>query len=431
VRAVRNLLAGALGPLFRDDFQALNPKLESDYIVDALDVLQRFIIGDNQTQGYTFSHPKLGQYFWEALTPTEQVQVEGRFLAWGEQTLQEFIDGKRDPRKKAEVPVYVVHNYGAHLARANQPIEKWLPLIYHQQWAQAWFTVEGAYGGYLQDVQRVWDQCKSLDRCIGEKTNKASYLSMQTRCALIKVSLHSLAANLPTALIPILVQNGIWSLTQAWAFIREMPYSRQQIDAIITLVPSLGGEQFVEALQVVQEINPDEANRVRTLMVLLPHLPETQLVHVLAMAQTIESEERRANVLQILMQRLPADQLIQVFEMAQSFSNEEQRANVLCVLAQRLPEGQLIQVLEMAQSFSNEEQRANVLCVLAQRLPEGQLIQVLEIIQIKEKQTKIDDEKSRSRILSALVPRLPEKQLGKVLATISIMGNEWQRTEVL
>ena len=124
VRAVRNLLAGALGPLFRDDFQGLEPELESGYIADALEILQRFVIGDNLSQGYTFSHPKLGQYFWDALTLTEQTQLEGRFLTWCERTFQEFIDGKHDPRKKAEVPVYAVRNYGAHLARAKQPIEK-------------------------------------------------------------------------------------------------------------------------------------------------------------------------------------------------------------------------------------------------------------------------------------------------------------------
>lgn len=50
MRAVRNLLAGALGALFLADIHALEPELESDYIADALDVLQRFIIGDNQTQ---------------------------------------------------------------------------------------------------------------------------------------------------------------------------------------------------------------------------------------------------------------------------------------------------------------------------------------------------------------------------------------------
>jgi hypothetical protein len=87
VRAVRNLLAGAGCALFLIDIHELNPELESDYIADALDVLQRFVIGDNQTQGYAFSHPKLGQYFWEALTPSEQAQVKKCFLIVREKLL--------------------------------------------------------------------------------------------------------------------------------------------------------------------------------------------------------------------------------------------------------------------------------------------------------------------------------------------------------
>jgi hypothetical protein len=220
---VRNLLTGALGPLFTSDFQSLNPELESDYIIDALDVLQRFIIGDNQFQGYTFSHPKMGQYFWEALMPSEQAQVEEHFLAWCEQTFQEFIDGKRDPKKKAEAPFYVMHNYGAHMARARQPIKKWLPLIQHQQWAQAWFTVEGAYGGYLQDVQRVWELCRLLDQQMIKNGGKAHYLGQQTRCGLIEASIHSLARNISPELVALLVKENIWTLPQTWVFIRRMP----------------------------------------------------------------------------------------------------------------------------------------------------------------------------------------------------------------
>ena len=179
VRAVRSLLAGALGPLFKDDLQSLDSELESDYITDALDILQRFIIGDNQAQGYTFSHPKLGQYFWEILTESEQALWEKRFLDWGEKTLQEFVDGKRDPTKKKDVPFYVVIYYSAHLARAQQPIEKWLPLIHHQQWAQAWFAVEGAYGGYLQDVYRIWEKCKLIDLEAVEEISYAPCIGIQ------------------------------------------------------------------------------------------------------------------------------------------------------------------------------------------------------------------------------------------------------------
>ena len=228
ISLVRKLLAGALGSLKTEDLQALAPELEYDYILDALEVLGRFIIGDNEKQGYTFSHPKLGQYFWESLPRQEQVQVEKRFLDWCEQILNELISGKRNATKKGQIPAYVVTNYTTHLLRASQPIDKFLSLVQNQAWAQAWFSVEGVYGGYSQDIQRVWEQCRILDRQVVEKDGKAPCIGQQIRCGLIEASLHSLAGNIPAELIPVLVQQGIWTLAQTWVFIRQMPGDNQK-----------------------------------------------------------------------------------------------------------------------------------------------------------------------------------------------------------
>lgn len=189
VRAVRNLLAGALAPLFLTDIHALSPELESDYIADALDILQRFIIGNNQTQGHTFSHPKLGQYFWDALNPTEQAQVEGRFLAWGERTLQEFVDGRRSPERIDEIPVYVLHNYGAHLVRAKKLSQDFYNLI-NESWMRAWYKSEGTYSGFLVDVDRAW-----------KLADEEKQLGMQVKCALCHSSVHSLSEKIQPELI--------------------------------------------------------------------------------------------------------------------------------------------------------------------------------------------------------------------------------------
>jgi len=485
VRALRNLLAGALGTLFKDDFQSLNPELESEDITDALDVLQRFIIGDNQTQGYTFSHPKLGQYFWEALTPTEQAKVEERFLAWGERTLQEFIDGKRDPKKKADVPVYVVRNYGAHLARAEPPIEKWLPLIHHQQWAQAWFTVEGAYGGCLRDVQRVWERCKVLDRETISAGQPATQLGKQIRCALIEGSLHSLAESIPPELIPALVQAGFWTLAQALVKIRHIPDAMRQAEVINRLLPQLTEEELSKALETARAIDNQEA-RSRVLSALtqrLPevsdealeavraigdqdvrdwvlsdlaqHLPEGELGQVLEATRAIQDEESRAHMLSVLAQRLPKGALGQVLEAARAIQDERSRAHVLSKLVQRLP-SLTGEALEAAQAIRNEMHRADVLSTLAQRLPEGELGQVLEAARAIEDEEyrasalsslaqrlpkvtgealeaakAIRDEESRADMLSVLVQHLPEGDLGQVLEAARAIEDKEYRTRVL
>ena len=420
---VLNLLAGALGPLFAGDMQALAPELASNYIADALDVLQRFIIGDNQSQGYTFSHPKLGQYFWEALTQPEQSQMEGRFLTRSEQTLQEFIDGKRDPKKKVEVPAYVVRNYGAHLTRAGRPIEKWLPLIHHQQWAQAWFTVEGAYGGYLQDVQRVLDQCKALDRKTIEGGGNAPYFGAQVRCALIEASLHSLAVSIPAELIPVLVQAGLWTLPQAWVVIRQSPESHQQAEAIIGLLPQLEDRQLPEALVAARTIK-DQWSHARVLSTLTERLPELAR-EALSAAWAIEDEWSRAHMLIELAQRLPEGKLGLVLEAARAIGDEGDRARVLSALAQHLLEGELGQVLAAASAIQNEWYRVNVLSELAQRLPKGELGLVLEAARA------IRSEYPRANMLNTLAQRLPEEKLGEVLEMARAIQDEGARVNVL
>lgn len=420
VRSVRSLLAGALGPLSRDDFQALEPELESDYITDTLEVLRRFIIGDPQIQGYTFSHPKLGQYFWEDLTETERTRWERRFLAWGEQMLQEFISGRRDPRKKADVPAYVVRHYGAYLTRAQQPLEKWLELIHHRSWAQAWFTVEGAYGGYAQDVQRVWEQCKISDRRSITSSSSVSHLGAQVRCSLIEASLHSLAGNIPPQLIPILVHEDIWTLPQAWVFIRQMPEAEQQADAVIALLSYLGNEHLPEALEAARAIQ-DEWKRAEVLSFLAQSLPEVGR-EALEAVRAIQDEWKRAEVLSILAQSLP-EMGGEVLKATRALQDEWRRAEVLGVLAQHLPEGPLGQILEMARGIRDERACGRVLVALAQRLPEV-AEEALNVVRA------IRDADGRANALSTLVQLMPEIA-EEALEAAQTIQDEWVRADVL
>ena len=486
VRAVRSLLAGTLGPLFRDDFQALDPELESDYIADALEVLQRFIFGDNQNQGYTFSHPKLGQYFWEALTLTEQMQVEGRFLTWGEQTLQEFIDGKREPRNKTEIPVYVVRNYSAHLARAEQPIEKWQSLIHHQQWAQAWFTVEGAYGGYLQDVQRVWERYTELDRQTVQSTGKARYLYKQIRCALIEASLHSLADNIPPKLIEALIKNRIWTLPQALISIKQMSRKRQQYDAITEMVPIINDEQFLELIKVIKLVD-DEELRTNLLISLIPRLSAKKLENILEIVQTIKDDVYRIRVLNKYIPVCPQDNLKEIISLTLSIKDEYERAGIFSILVHHLPDSMLAEFPTYVYEIKNEVSRAKILCNLTKRKPEfldntvatirliqrqseqaiawgilashitnasdealnilaaipeeseqvyalNRLIVLLpdeRLIELWERSCLITDKDERYRVLISLAQYLPKQNLFRVLELINSVDDEYKRSELL
>ncbi len=371
VRAVRNLLAGALGPLFRDDFLALEPELESDYIVDALDVLQRFIIGDNQIQGYTFSHPKLGQYFWDEITPNEQARMDELFLHWGEEIVQGFVKGNHDPKKTHKIPAYVLLNYTTHLVRTNQPVEKFLPLVEYHFWAQAWVEFESLYGGqsgYRQDIERVRQRCQIEDRQSVAKFGYARHLGYQVRCALIEASLHSISGVIPVDLIPVLIISGKWALPQIFTFIRQIPKSYQQSQALITLLPYISEEHMPDALKIARAIK-DEAYRAEALIKVIERLHKVDKNLIQDAIAISWNKKAQAEVLIALAKRLPDTSLEVILDAAEPLE-EMERSRVLGVLVARLPDKKVDQILANARAMEGEISRAYLLSSLAPNRPD-------------------------------------------------------------
>ena len=159
VEALLNLLACALGPLSREDVLHLAPpevRLTTWTLGEALCPLNRLVIGDGQHQGFAFSHPRLGVYFYEELTPTERQAMERRFRSWGETTLKALNEGQLPPERAS---AYLVQYYAAHLERSGCDAEAFSALV-SDGWRRGWEALEaGAYAGFLNDVERAWRCC--------------------------------------------------------------------------------------------------------------------------------------------------------------------------------------------------------------------------------------------------------------------------------
>lgn len=157
VRAIRNLLTMAYGPLLLEDVQELLPETvmaDSILIRDAITPLARFVVGDGQEQGYAFSHPKLADYFHEQLTRRDRAPWRARFLDWGTRTLADLRAERVQPY---DVSQYLMLYYGRHLEEANADVETMLQLV-SWEWMQVWHEKTRTYGGFLQDVDKVWKQ---------------------------------------------------------------------------------------------------------------------------------------------------------------------------------------------------------------------------------------------------------------------------------
>lgn len=417
VRSVRKLLAGALGPLFLPDIHALAPKLESDYIADALDILQRFVIGDNKTRGYTLSHPKLGQYFWEALTPTEQTQIENHFLTWGESIIDALIHEKLKP---ANTPHYLLQYYGTHLERGHAIVEKFLPFITYPYWHQAWIAYEGANGGYLQYVIQTWNICRKDDQEKIKNGEKPLYLSAQIKCALIKSSFHSLALNIKFEWLPHLVQNGNWTLSQALLYIRQVADSEKKANSIKKLIPLLEEYEFSRIVSSIREIS-DEVARADIMRVLIENLPEEKIIDVLDITCEIHNIDAFNLVFNTIVDHISEGQLVNILLAARGIADESQRSVALSILIKKIPKTYLADLVTMALEIKSEGARTRVLISLAQNIPDWLLENILAAAR------SIKSEGLRAKILSEIIRNAPKKLLGKVLLAIREIQNDGYR----
>lgn len=460
VQLTFNLLCGAMGALTKNDLMALD--LENDLttftIEDAIDELERFVIGipdmlRKAEVGYVLSHPKLRDYFWDNLDRREKFLIEKRFISYGEQTLENIAHKKINLNNREEIPVYIIQYYGAHLKRAQQPIEKFMPIIHHEGWARAWFAIEGSYGGYLQDVRQVREQCRNLDLQTIETSGKSIYLACQFRCALIEASIHNLAGGISAKLIAVLVELGIWTLSQALVFINQMPEKSLQSKAMIALIPHLKDHQLLKLLETAQLIEFEDF-RHDLLNNLISRLPKEALQRGLEAVRTINDKRERAHSLLILAQRSP-EIANEALDIGQTIVDERNRTIVLLELVKYHPEvadeilktvraindekyraDVLIKLtslhsevagktLEVAQTITNEELRAGVLIILASYLPD-------KINKILEEVRAIKDEKHRLIAISKMAQYDPEVANEVLEGTRSTWyGNESLRVDIL
>jgi hypothetical protein len=435
VQTLLALLSCALGPLGRDDIIHLSPseaRLNTFTLEEALIPLKRFVIGDGRQLGYVFSHPRLGTYFYEQLTEQERQDWESRWLAWGQETLIALQARQLVPEKASP---YIVQYYGAHLERARCGPEALLALV-NDGWRQAWERQEGAYAGFLNDVDRAWRVAERANQLALEAGQLAPYLGDEIRCALCHASINSLAGNIPPALLVALVEKAIWSPVKGLTYARQVPSAEQKAIALTGLAPHLPESLLPQALAAIQTIEDAQA-QIMALTGLTPYLPdlrkEEALQQALEAVQTtgdVQTQARAAvltGLLPHLAESRQAETLQQALVAAETIEDVAAQARALARLLPYLPEPRRAEVLQqalaVAQTIKNGQARATALAELAPHLPEGRraetLQQALGVVQT------IGDAQARADVLIDLAPYLPETLLPQALAAAQTRGYRW------
>src|SRR5262249_36368508 len=158
-------------------------RLSTWILEEALQPLSRFVLGDGIHQGYTFSHPRLGEFFYERLAPPERQALEERFLVWGRATVEALNPGPLAPE---EASPYLPQYHGAHLERAGRGAAELLPLV-SDGWRRGWLALEGSHAGFLGDTERAWRAAEQGDQARLGAGGRCPWLGAAVRCALCRV----------------------------------------------------------------------------------------------------------------------------------------------------------------------------------------------------------------------------------------------------
>ncbi|MFN8466343.1 MAG: serine protease [Caldilineaceae bacterium] len=268
-----NLLACALGPLSREDVAAIaGPPLNQWHQFElVIKTVIRFVLGNGNTRGYTFSHPRLAQYFQEPMLEKERNEWQCRYLDYGRRTLHALSAKSLSPDKASH---YVVQYYGAHLAQADGVADERLYELVNQQWMQAWLAVDGEYNGFLNDVDRAWQRAIVTERW-----------GLQVRCALCHSSVTTLSGNISPKLLDMCLQASILDLSQALEISLRNPNPVSRFIGLTLVANNIDDTRrrirvfqtvLDAALNLPVKNNYGRSPRAKALLALAPHLDDDQ-----------------------------------------------------------------------------------------------------------------------------------------------------------
>jgi hypothetical protein len=389
-RLLLHLLAASLGPMSRDDIQQVaagQSALDGESLEEALAAIDRLVIGDGKVQGYTLSHPRLANYFWEEVfTDTDRRGWDRRFSDWFDRTEALPTDA---------LPSYVVRWRRPHLERAGAKVQQLAKLV-SRRWFEAWTTLDGFHAtGFREDVEAVW---KALEVTLGAAGTTAEgrdgvLAGEQLRCALCVASVRSMATNIPRGLVKALAESGVWTTSQAFATAQSMAAWRRA-DAALAIVPlaedHLRDDIVADILATTREIE-DTSWRNRCLVGLVPYL---------------HPRVRESLVGDLMARRcdLPPGQRALIV------------AGVLAEVAGEKRSELLTEIVEAIRHDDAAAERSAIIARIAPHITSHFVPQVLSIAQLGEHahpQSPLFYWRTKSII--ALIPYLPEPERSKAL----------------
>jgi hypothetical protein len=180
------------------------------FLLSAADIepIKRFLIGDGREIGYSFQHPKFGQYFRNDYfrSGRRALDADDAIKEWSKSAVVAINSALLQP---TEIPLYVLHYYPSHLLRTMDDPDS-MQLLLTEGWQRAWFEHDGGYARYETDIAALMAAFQVVKGLAPD-----SRFRLRARCALFLSSIKALGAKTPVALLTRLVRVGKLSSRQA------------------------------------------------------------------------------------------------------------------------------------------------------------------------------------------------------------------------
>jgi hypothetical protein len=256
---------------------------------------------------------------------------------------------------------YSVPYLAGHLYAAED-FER-LHLLISPIWMERRFLNDGDYSGFLGDVGLAWESTLLFAR---------PQIALQIRYALIQTTIRSLAVNVPAELFPLLIDEGLWTFSQAMTFAQLKPKVRDRSEALLAISRSSAVSEterrssYVAAMKALEDMP-------WILRDIIAELPIDLLAEATALADGYVDLVQRQRLLSSIVLRLPdqerAGLLEKAIELARNLATPEDRAEALLNLGSLLSPTLLKETLDQISLIESIHSRCSTLSRLAVYLP--------------------------------------------------------------
>ncbi len=246
VISVLSALSVAHGPMTVDDIQAVVGATLSGYAIkSAIGHLRRFLVTSRGHRVAIF-HDRLAEFVRTSLmSAADLAALRQRFIDWGLDAVAHCAGSSSVPA----VPEYVLRHLGAHLHGHEVALERLAPLR-ARRWADAWLDLEGHHAGFISHVTLLVDRAIARYEHAKAPGELRDAFLIAVEAIVARGSAISMAEAIPTELLPLLLEDRIWSGAQMLAYIRTIHNADKKSDALCAIADALPPEDhaaFIDA----------------------------------------------------------------------------------------------------------------------------------------------------------------------------------------